>query len=139
MKFATAAVLLTLAALTACSGIPRQSDQELLARYRAYAGDPVPDFHIYSTFNSWTPVDDHHVLVQANVDDAYLITVFEPCMNLPFATHLSFTSRVPHTVSSGFDSIRVGHERCRISEIRPVDYRQMRADLRDEQGRRGKG
>jgi hypothetical protein len=138
MKFATAAILLTVALLTACSGIPRrESDREMLARYTSYAGAPVTEFRTYSAFDSWSPVDDHHVLIQTNVNEAYLLTVFEPCFDLPFATRLAITSRIPHTVSSGFDSIRVGRQSCRISEIRPVNYRQMRADLAEE--RRAKG
>src|SRR5690349_20255191 len=107
MKFATAALLLTLTALTACSGIPRrESDAETLARIQSYAGDSVSDFRTYSSFNSWTPIDDHHVLIQTNINEAYLLTTFEPCMNLPFATHIALTSRFPHVVSKGFDSIR---------------------------------
>jgi hypothetical protein len=138
MKFATAAILLAVTALTACSGIPRrESDKELLARYTSYAGDPVSDFRTYSAFDSWTPIDDHHVLVQTNVNEAYLLTTFEPCMNLPFATRLAITSRFPHVVSKGFDAIRVGRETCHISEIRPVNYRQMRADLAQERKARG--
>jgi hypothetical protein len=138
MRFVTAAILLTLAALSACSGIPRrESDQQVLARYTAYAGDPVSEFRTFGSYNSWTPIDDHHVVIQTNVNEAYLLTVFGPCMNLPFATRLAVTSRFPNTVSSGFDSIRVGRETCRISEIRPINYRQMRADLAAEKKNKG--
>ena len=138
MKFTTAAVLFVVLALSACSGIPRrESDAQLLARYNSYAGERVSDFHTFGTFNSWSPVDNHHLLIETNVNEAYLITVFEPCTNLPFATRLAVTSRFPHIVSSGFDSIRVDHESCHISEIRPVNYRQMRADLAAEKKARG--
>jgi len=133
MRALSAALLLTVAALSACSGIPRrESDTQTLARIQQYAGDPVSDFRVFGSFNSWTPIDDHHVMVQTNVNEAYLISVFEPCMNLPFATRLAVTSRFPNQVQSGFDSIRVGRERCRISQIRPVNYKQMRADLKEE-------
>jgi len=138
MKFTTAALLFVVLALSACSGIPRrESDAQLLARYNSYAGERVSDFHTFGTFNSWSPVDNHHLLIETNVNEAYLITVFEPCTNLPFATRLAVTSRFPHIVSSGFDSIRVDHESCHISEIRPVNYRQMRADLAAEKKARG--
>jgi hypothetical protein len=138
MKFITAALLLTVTALSACSGIPRrESDAEMLARYNSYAGDRITEFRTYSSFDSWTPIDDHHVVVQTNLNEAYLLTVFEPCTNLPFATRLAITSRFPNTVSSGFDSIRAGRQTCRISEIRPVNYRQMRADLAEERKNRG--
>jgi hypothetical protein len=138
MRFVTAAILLTVTALSACSGIPRrESDQQMLARYSAYAGDPVSEFRTFTSYNSWTPIDNHHVVIQTNVNEAYLLTVFEPCINLPFATRLAVTSRFPNTVSSGFDSIRVGRDRCRISEIRPINYRQMRADLAAERKDKG--
>lgn len=138
MKFASAALLLTVTALTACSGIPRrESDAQALARVNLYAGKPVSDFRTFGSFNSWSSIDDHHVLIQTNINEAYLVTVFGPCFNLPFATRIGVTSRFPNTVSQGFDSIRVGRESCRISEIRPVNYRQMRADLREERKAQG--
>jgi hypothetical protein len=138
MRFVTAAILLTVTALSACSGLPRrESDQQTLARYSAYAGDKVTEFRTFGSYNSWTPIDNHHVVVHTNINEAYLLTVFEPCTNLPFATRLAVTSRFPNTVSSGFDSIRVGRETCRISEIRPINYRQMRADLAEERKAKG--
>jgi hypothetical protein len=142
MKFASAkwitATVIAAVALSACAGIPkRESDKELLARYTSYAGAPVMDFQTYSHFDSWSSVDDTHVLVQTGPHDAYLLKVIAPCMNLSFATRLALTSRFPHTVQSGFDSIRVGRETCRIIEIRPVNYRQMRADAKAEQKARG--
>jgi hypothetical protein len=138
MRFVTAAILLSVTVLSACSGIPRrESDQQMLARYSQYAGDPVSEFHTFGSYNSWTPIDNHHVVIQTNINDAYLVTVFEPCINLPFATRLAVTSRFPNVVSSGFDSIRVGRETCRISEIRPVNYRQLRADLAAEKKQTG--
>ena len=135
MKLATVATLLALTALSACSGIPRESDAQTLARYNQYAGERVNQFTTFGHFNSWTPIDDHHVVVHTNVNEAYLITVFQPCFDLPFATRLGITSRFPNQVQAGFDSIRVGRERCRISEIRTINYRQMRADLKAEKAR----
>jgi hypothetical protein len=133
MRVLAAAILLATAVLSACSGIPRrESDRETLARYQSYAGDPVTEFRTFGSFNSWTPIDDHHVVIQTNINEAYLVKVFEPCIDLPFATRIGVTSRFPNTVQSGFDSIRVGRQSCRISEIRPVNYRQMRADFAAE-------
>ena len=136
MKFATVSTLLALTALSACAGIPRhETDQQLLARYTTYAGAPVSDFMTYSPFDSWASVDDRHVLIRTNVSDAYLLTVVAPCINLPFANRIALTSRFPHMVTSGFDSIRVGRDVCRIIEIRPVNYRQMMADAKEEKNR----
>lgn len=124
--------------LAACTGIPkRESSQEMLARYTAYAGEPVNDFRVYSPFDSWSSIDDEHIIVQTNVNDAYLLKLAPPCFDLPYATSIGLTSRFPHTVQSGFDSVRVGRERCRIVEIRPVNYRQLRADLARQKMTRG--
>jgi hypothetical protein len=140
MKFAKVATLLAVTALStlsACSGIPRETDAQALQRYTSYAGDRVNEFRTFGAFNSWTPVDNHHVVIQTNVNEAYLVTVFEPCINLPFATRLGVTSRFPNSVQAGFDSLRVGRDRCRISEIRTLNYKQMRADLAAEKKARG--
>ena len=56
---------------------------------------------------------------------------------ISFATHVGVTSKFPHTVQSGFDSIRVGRQSCRITDIRTVNYKQMRADLKAEKKARG--
>jgi hypothetical protein len=133
MRALAAAILVITAVLSACSGIPRrESEQQTLARYQSYAGDRVSEFRTFGHFNSWTPIDDHHVVIQTNVNEMYLVSVFEPCIDLPFATRIAVTSKFPNSVQSGFDSIRVGRQSCRISEIRPVNYRQMRADLAAE-------
>lgn len=134
MKTMTFSSLLVMALLTACSSIPRNDDVQSkeLARYTPYLGEPVPQFNSYTRFDSWSSVDDHHVLIHTNINEAFLLTIAPACIDLPFATRLGVTSRFPHTVSSGFDSIRVGRESCRITEIRPVNYKQMQADLREQ-------
>ncbi len=54
-------------------------------------------------------------------------------MNLPFAgVAIGVTERFPNVVSSGFDSIRVRGESCRILKIQKVDYKRMQAELAAE-------
>ena len=138
MKFLTFSSLIALTLLAACSGIARHDDgRSELARYMTYAGDPVSQFSSYSRFDGWSSVDDSHVLIHTNVNETYLLTIAPVCIDLPFATRLGIKSRFPHTVSSGFDSIRVGRETCRITEIRPVNYKQMKADLAAEKKQSG--
>lgn len=130
--------LLTLLALTACAtGAARHDDglvggSDKLARYQPYMGEPVSQFNMYSSFDGWGEVDNEHVLIHTNVNESYLLTLAPVCINLPFATRIGVVSRFPNTVSSGFDSIRVGRDTCRILEIRPVNYKKMQADLREE-------
>jgi hypothetical protein len=133
MKIMTVSTLLALTVLSACSGIPRYDDDKNgLARYTPYVGEPVTQFSSYTHFDSWSAVDNDHVLIHTNVNEVYLLTIAPGCFELPFATRLGVTSRFPNTVSSGFDSIRVGRDSCRITQIRPVNYKQMRADLAEE-------
>jgi hypothetical protein len=127
-----ATTLLALALLGACSGIPRQEEGAALAKFTPYAGEPVSQFSSFTRFDGWTLVDRDHVLIHTNVNETYLIRVVPACHELPFATRLGVTSRFPNVVSSGFDALRVGRETCRILEIRPVNYKQMKADLAAE-------
>jgi len=133
MKTTAFLTLLAVTLLTACSSIPRNDDSEkAIARYTPYLGEPVSQFNTYTRFDSWSPVDNDHVVIHTNVNEAYLLTVAPGCFDLPFATSLGVTSKFPHAVQSGFDSIRVGRQSCRITEIRPVNDKQMRADLKAE-------
>jgi hypothetical protein len=133
MKIATFLSLLALTLLSACASIPRNDDGEkAIDRYTPYLGQPVSQFNTYTRFDSWTAVDNDHVVIHTNVNQAYLLTLAPGCFDLPFATTLGVTSKFPHAVQSGFDSIRVGRQSCRITEIRPVNAKQMRADLKAE-------
>jgi hypothetical protein len=130
MKFSIALAVLAVAGLAACSSTPpSQRDAAALARYAQYAGEPVTDFRYYTNFKTFQPLGRNKVFVRTSHSDAYLLTVF-PCMNLEFASRIGLTSQFG-AVRSGFDDVLVDGERCRISEIRPVNYRQMRADAKE--------
>ncbi|MEJ0040505.1 MAG: DUF6491 family protein [Gammaproteobacteria bacterium] len=126
--------VLAVTLLTACASA-RQAEQkqkEALARYQPYLGETVSQYNRYTRSDGWTPVDNEHIVVRTNVNDAYLLTVAPPCMNLPFAgVGIGVTERFPNVVASGFDSIRVRGERCLILKIQKVDYKRMQADLKD--------
>jgi hypothetical protein len=130
MKSSIALTMLAVAALSACSSIPpAQRDAQLLARYSDYAGPRVSDFRYYGHFQTFQPLGRDKLFVRTGVNDAYLISVF-PCFNLEFATRIGVTSSLG-AVRSGFDDVIAEGERCRISEIRPVNYKQLRADLKE--------
>jgi hypothetical protein len=139
MKALTVSSLLALSLLTGCAtaGGQREEAKEVLSKYSAYTGEPVSQFSMHSRFDGWTPIDNEHVLVHTNVNETYLLTLAPNCFELPFATAIGVTSKFPHTVQSGFDSIRVGRDTCRITEIRPVNYRQMKADLAEAKKSKG--
>lgn len=141
MKAMTAVVsALAVMLLTACASarMAEQKQKEALARYQPYIGETVSQYSRYTRNDGWTPVDREHVVVTTNVNDAYLLTVAPPCMNLPFANlAIGVTERFPNVVSSGFDSILVKGESCRILKIQKLDYKRMQADLASEKKSRG--
>ncbi len=112
------------AALTGCaSGLPRKDGGS--SNYVDYAGAPVEGFTAMR-IQGWTPVSREKLLVWTGINEAWLVKVWDGCEDLLFANVISVTrtgSRV-----SRFDNIRVGNDRCPITEIRPVDIRHMKAD-----------
>jgi hypothetical protein len=132
-RFAAPAALSAL--LAACSGIPlHESDAEVRDRFNAYAGEPIDHLTWLGRFDSWQPVGRYELVVFTSPSDAYLLKVAPPCENLQFANRVGVTS-TGSSVSSRFDSVIVGRwpgwrDRCQIEEIRKVDYRRMRADMR---------
>jgi hypothetical protein len=121
--------------LTGCASarMAEQQQKEAFARYQPYIGETVSQYTRYTHNEGWTPVDNEHVIVTSNVNEAYMLTVAPPCINLPFAgIAIGVTERFPNVVASGFDSIRVRGESCRILKIQKVDYKGMQTALKDE-------
>jgi hypothetical protein len=105
----------------------RETDEQTLARYMDHAGEPVDSFSYLGRFDSWRSLGRDKVVVWTGVNTAYLLTVQEPCQDLQFANRIGLTS-TGSTVSRGFDSVRVGNDQtCRITEIRPVNYKDLKA------------
>jgi hypothetical protein len=130
------AMLATVLTVSACAGIPRhERDQQELARYMHYAGEPISSFSLLGGVQSWNSIGRDKLVVQTSMSRAYLLTVQPPCEDLSFTTRIGLTS-TGTTVSKGFDSVKVRRDRCTITEIRSIDYRQMRQDARQkaEQG-----
>jgi hypothetical protein len=126
-------LLLTVALLTACSGIPlKQRDEAQRARYQAYAGAPIDRFTWLGRYDSWQPIGTNELVVWTTPFQAYLIKVAPPCQDLQFANSIGLTSTA-NTVSARFDSVKVRHWRCQIQEIRPIDYQRMRQDMRNKE------
>ncbi|HEY7996813.1 MAG TPA: DUF6491 family protein [Steroidobacteraceae bacterium] len=120
------------ALIGACSsGGPRLTDAQQRERYAAYAGSPVDSFTWLGRFYSWQTLGDNQLVVFTTPSDAYLLTVQAPCNDLPF-TQTVGVSATAGTVHARLDSVTVKGWRCPITQIRPVDYARMRADLRSE-------
>ncbi len=120
------------ALLTACSGIPlKDRENAQRDRYHQYAGAPVDSFTYLGSYDGWTSIAEHELVVWTNINDAYLITVQPPCENLLFANRIGLT-QTAHTVYQKFDFVKVGHWRCMIKSIQPVNYLQMKKDMRQK-------
>jgi hypothetical protein len=132
LKFRTAWLLPAFALLVACSGIPlKERERAERDRYEAYAGPPIDHFTYLGRFDGWEPIGRNELVVWTSPSDAYLIKVGPPCDDLQFANRVGLTS-TGGTVYSRFDYVKVRDWKCPIQEIRPVDYRRLRQDLRNE-------
>ncbi len=131
-KWKIAWLLPTVAVVTACSGIPlKDREAEQRDRYHQYAGPAVDSFTYLGSYNGWTAIDEHELVVWTTNNDAYLITVESPCENMLFANRIGLT-QTSHTVYQKFDFVKVGRWKCMIKSIQPVNYLQMRKDMRQK-------
>jgi hypothetical protein len=113
-------------ALSSCAtGVSRLSSETPLERYTNYAGEPVNSFTAFNV-TGWTALSDTKLVVWTGVNEAWLLTVWSGCREMSFAERI----RIKSTGSSIMrgDSVIVRGDRCPISEIRPIDVKQMKAD-----------
>jgi Family of unknown function (DUF6491) len=115
-------MLATLASSAMADTKEHQADE--LARFRSFAGAPVDEFKMVNVFQTQI-VGDSNVVVWPTISTAYLLTVDQPCSNLSFAHGFAVTQEQTMKVSKAFDFVTFDHQRCRITEIRPVDYKAM--------------
>jgi hypothetical protein len=120
-------ILVILAALlaSACAGGLRRDTSDEKLSYLDYAGDPIKGFTSFR-LQSWQPLSRNQLVLWAGVNEAYLVTIWDGCQDLLFAEaiHVSSTG----SQISTFEHVNVGRDRCQISEIRPINVRQMKAD-----------
>lgn len=93
--------------------------------YLKYAGPPLDSITYLGHYDGFHALGGPYVVIWTTYRDAYLITVRDPCTQLPFANKVGLTSSV-HTVSRNFDWLLVDHDRCRIGTIQRLDYDGMK-------------
>ena len=126
----TTSALAFLALLSACSDIPLKHREEAeRARYLQYAGAPIDEFTYLGRYDSWTALSKDEIVVWTTINDAYLITVAQPCTDIMFVQHIGLTSTL-HTVNRRFDFVKVSGQNCFIKQIQPVNYLKMKQDAR---------
>ena len=121
--------LLALLAATVASAQTREVQEKRLAEYLPYAGQPVEKFQFWDLIR-YELVGEYKVIVWPRLNEAYLITVDAPCNDLEWAHSIGLTSSV-HQVHQRFDFVVAGKDKCRIKEIRPIDYKKYLADRKE--------
>ena len=98
----------------------RDAQKKSLAKYLDGAEAPVDKFIFYK-LQKWELVGDNRVVVWVRVNEAYLLTVENPCVELPWTNSIALTSSA-RQVRVRFDYVIVEKgRRCQITEIQPLN------------------
>jgi hypothetical protein len=137
MRFRRFPACLTLAAVTAAllagCATTRLREGEISDRekYWYYAKPAVSSFTTTGRISGWKPLGRNELVVWTRFDEAYILRVSPGCFSLEHEWGIEIESRVSGMVSSGFDSVRVGRDSCRIQEIHPIDYKLLKQEERE--------
>ncbi len=104
---------------------PAKSEAPTTETFMQYAGPPIDRFTYLGHYSGFRTLGGNDVVIWTDINDAYLIRVLSPCVQLPFADRVELTSTA-HTVTRNFDFVIVDHDRCHIDTIRHVDYGAMK-------------
>ena len=130
MKTLLPILLATTLVLAGCASTPSMSDNQKLALYRAHAGAPVPSFHYFGRFDSWTDIGDRAVAIWTRPSEGWLLELSGPCSGLGFTPVIGLTSQTG-MVSARFDKVLVRNGGvpgfpCTIQAIRPLDTKALK-------------
>lgn len=132
VKIAWIAMALASLLAAGCAGArQREGEPSDRERYWHYAQEEVPSFNSWGRISGWRPLGRDELVVWTRHDEAYILRVDPTCFELDTAIGIRLESRVGGTISSGFDWVRVGRDRCRILKIFPVDYKLMKQEERE--------
>jgi hypothetical protein len=113
------ALVLTLGLMAGCATAPTKQ------MFLQYAGPPIESFTYLGHYNGFRTLGGQDLVIWTTINDAYLIKVLEPCLNLPFANRVDLTSAA-RTVTRSIDWVVFDRGRCRIDTIQHVDYGAMK-------------
>ena len=127
LTLARSMALLTLFGLMAgcVTASPAKSETATTETFMKYAGPPIDGFTYLGHYDGFRVLGGNDVAIWTTINDAYLIRVRSPCVELPFASKVELTDTA-HTVTRNFDFLIVDHDRCQIDTIRHVDYGAMK-------------
>jgi hypothetical protein len=113
------ALVLTLGLMAGCATAPTKQT------FLQYAGPPIESFTDLGHYNGFRTLGGQDLVIWTTINDAYLIKVLEPCLNLPYANRVDLTSAAK-TVTRSIDWVIFDRGRCRIDTIQHVDYGAMK-------------
>jgi hypothetical protein len=142
---ALVAMALMLFAVSA-SAQQREWEKQQLALFQQHAGEPIKQFPMFYLWE-WQVLGPQQLAVWATIHDVYLLRVDKACNNLLWTHGLSVTQEMSQKVTEKFDFVVFRNQRCKIEEIRPIDYEAMLKDgyrppstaHKDEQGAQASG
>ena len=115
-------IVLILAGCSSSGIVRRAGEGEGLDRLMESAGPPVDSVPYLIRYQGWRPLGPDKVAIWATANDAYLLTVTQPCAGLQSADEIQLTSRNA-LVRRQVDALKFKGQSCRIGEIRLVDFR----------------
>ncbi len=126
---------LAVVALSGCATDAGLRDEQRLALYRQHAGEPVDSIQYFGRISGWTPLGDRALALWTRPNQAYLLELNGPCMDLEYAHAIAVTNHFGR-VHARFDDVRVlGTDSmripCRIQAIRPIDSAALKQAERD--------
>jgi hypothetical protein len=104
---------------------PSKADLAAETSFLQYAGPPIESFTYLGRYTEFRTLGNKGLVIWTNYNDAYLIHVLDPCLQLRFANRIGLTS-TSKTVNRHFDFVIADHERCRIDTIQHIDYAAMK-------------
>ena len=124
MRFGTSMAMVLALVAGVAQADTREYEKQQLALFQQYAGEPVEQFPMFELWE-WQVVSPTQVVLWSTIKDAYLVRVDKACNNLLWTHALSVTQEMQQKVTQKFDFVVFRDQRCKILEIRPVDYRAM--------------
>ena len=122
--------------MSSALGDTTEHQAQELARFSNFAGPPVDEFRMVEVYQTQI-VGENNVVVWPTINTAYLLTVEKPCTNLAWAHGFAITQEQAMKVSKRFDFVKFDGQRCRITDIRPVDYKAMLKAAKSDQASGG--
>lgn len=97
----------------------------------AHAGEPVSSFRFFGNIQGWSELGDSAMVVYTRPNESWLLQFDTTCPGLPYATTIGLSSQFDR-VHARFDRVLL-HDAipasCRISTIRPLDSKALKADM----------